>query len=681
MLAFNDTGTTVARSSLPTAAATVFDGATPVQVQAARIGDLPAQAVPNTLTVSTDRDYGKALSVRAVDVTAALAAGAVDYYAFTGHPGDVMSFEVISNIDTLNASPVDPILALFGGSGRLTAENAHEFESGDSTLIDVTIPADGTYELGVRGASAGQAGAYQLFAYGVGTGAGLNVALANTAGGDTLVGGSGNDTFLGSSGVGTFSFAAGSAGTASFSLGSGQDVLDLRNSPLETYTADRSFASVIQPVVNTVTPATALATSAASTTYGRSVTFSATVTAGASPEAAGTVTFLDGTTVLATAVPLDAGGRASFTTSSLKVTTSPHDIKAVHSGSPGVPVSSDSVVETITPATLTVTLVVPSKVYDATTAATITGRTLVGVFSGVVLSYVGGTATFSDKNVGNGKTVTTAGLGLTGVDSGNYTVNTTATTTASITPAVLTVTAAGQNKVYDGTTAATVTLSDNRIAGDVLTASYATAAFTDPNAGTGKTINVGGITISGPDAGNYTVNATATTTAVITKANQTIVWAAPAAIGYGTPLGTKQLDATVSGVPGGSAPGALTYSPPSGTILLAGMNQSLTVSAAATSNYNAATLTVSINVLTASQQTAVLTQDVAALVNSGTLTAGQGNALTHKLALKGKHGDTGKVNAFLNQVNAFLKTDILTKPQADTLIAGADMLLVTLSLG
>ena len=73
------------------------------------------------------------------------------------------------------------------------------------------------------------------------------------------------------------------------------------------------------------------------------------------------------------------------------------------------------------------------------------------------------------------------------------------------------------NKVYDGTTAATVTLSDNRISGDVLTDSYTTASFSDKNVGTGKTVSVSGISISGADAGNYTFNTTATTTADITQ--------------------------------------------------------------------------------------------------------------------------------------------------------------------
>jgi hypothetical protein len=71
------------------------------------------------------------------------------------------------------------------------------------------------------------------------------------------------------------------------------------------------------------------------------------------------------------------------------------------------------------------------------------------------------------------------------------------------------------DKVYDGTTAATVTLSDNRVAGDVFTDSYVSATFVNKNAGWNKTINVSGISIFGPDAGNYTYNTTAVTRANI----------------------------------------------------------------------------------------------------------------------------------------------------------------------
>src|SRR5438093_11008033 len=78
------------------------------------------------------------------------------------------------------------------------------------------------------------------------------------------------------------------------------------------------------------------------------------------------------------------------------------------------------------------------------------------------------------------------------------------------------VSAHGINKIYAGTAAATVTLSENRVSGDVFSDSYTLAAFADKNVGTGKAVAVSGIAISGTDAGNYTFNTPASTTADIT---------------------------------------------------------------------------------------------------------------------------------------------------------------------
>src|SRR5262249_42923185 len=44
-------------------------------------------------------------------------------------------------------------------------------------------------------------------------------------------------------------------------------------------------------------------------------------------------------------------------------------------------------------------------------------------------------ATFDDQNAASGKTVNVSGIAVTGTDSGNYTFNSTTTTTADITPA------------------------------------------------------------------------------------------------------------------------------------------------------------------------------------------------------------------------------------------------------
>ena len=170
----------------------------------------------------------------------------------------------------------------------------------------------------------------------------------------------------------------------------------------------------------------------------------------------------------------------------------------------------------ITPRMLTASATAVNKVYDGTTVATVTISD--NRVAGDSSTDTDTSASFSDKNVGTGKTVTVAGITITGPDAGNYTLaNTTATTTANITPQMLTVSATGVNKVYDGTTAATVILTDNRVAGDSLTDADSSATFTDKNAGTGKAVKVAGITITGPDAANYSLaNTTATTTAIIT---------------------------------------------------------------------------------------------------------------------------------------------------------------------
>jgi hypothetical protein len=174
----------------------------------------------------------------------------------------------------------------------------------------------------------------------------------------------------------------------------------------------------------------------------------------------------------------------------------------------------------ITARALTVSATGINKVYDGNTKDTVTlsdNRVSGDVFTD---SYT--TASFADKNVGNGKTVSVSGISITGTDAGNYTFNNTASTTANITARALTVTATGINKVYDANTKDTVTLSDNRVSGDVFTDSYTTASFADKNVANGKTVSVSGISITGTDAGNYTFNNTASTTANITARALTV---------------------------------------------------------------------------------------------------------------------------------------------------------------
>ena len=188
------------------------------------------------------------------------------------------------------------------------------------------------------------------------------------------------------------------------------------------------------------------------------------------------------------------------------------------------------------------------KVYNGTTSATLnTGSAvLVGVTPGdaVTLVRTGASGTFSNKNAGTGKTVTTAGFSLSGADAGKYSLTQPATS-ASITAAVITVTGVtASNKVYNGNTAATLNTGSTVLAGVVsgdavtLVSTGATGTFNNKNAGTGKPVTVSGLSISGTDSGNYTLTQPVAT-ANITAATLTVT---------GVTAGSRMYNATTSAV-------------------------------------------------------------------------------------------------------------------------------------
>jgi len=200
---------------------------------------------------------------------------------------------------------------------------------------------------------------------------------------------------------------------------------------------------------------------------------------------------------------------------------------------------------TVSPLGITVTGTGTNRVYDGTVtdAVTLLGS---GVLAGDNVTFSDTSATFANKNVGTGLTVSIVGITDGGTDAGNYTLNnTTATTTANITPLAITVNGTGANKVYDGTVIDAATLASGGVlAGDSVTFSDISATFANQNVGTGKTVTITGISAGGTDGGDYTVNATATSTANITPATL-IYTAASASQAYGTtPSG---LSGSVSG--------------------------------------------------------------------------------------------------------------------------------------
>ena len=168
----------------------------------------------------------------------------------------------------------------------------------------------------------------------------------------------------------------------------------------------------------------------------------------------------------------------------------------------------------ITPKSVTVTgLSGVDKVYDGTTLASATGKAAPeGTLLGDEVT-VGGTPlfAFASPKVGTGITITTTGYTLSGAQSGNYSL-VQPTLTAKITPKPLTVTGlTGNNKSYDGTTAATVSGTaklSGVVSGDeskVTLIGTQVYAFASANVGTGIAINTTGFALSGDSAGNYSL--------------------------------------------------------------------------------------------------------------------------------------------------------------------------------
>ena len=190
----------------------------------------------------------------------------------------------------------------------------------------------------------------------------------------------------------------------------------------------------------------------------------------------------------------------------------------------------------ITPKALSLAgLTATDKVYDGTTNATVAFTSFTGLV-GLDDVQVANTGTFSDKNVGTGKTVTVSGLALSGADAGNYQLSS-ATTTASITPKTLNISglSAVASKVYDGKTTAsplgtasllaleapgTGTSSDGKaFTGDVVSLSGTpTGTYNSKDVATAANVTLGGLTLTGAQAGNYVLAMPSPITANITPA-------------------------------------------------------------------------------------------------------------------------------------------------------------------
>lgn len=157
---------------------------------------------------------------------------------------------------------------------------------------------------------------------------------------------------------------------------------------------------------------------------------------------------------------------------------------------------------------------IANKTYDTTSQATVTssgGSVSGGVLTGDSVILGNATAYFSDKNAGNNKTVY-VDYYLENDDGSlntNYIAHTTAT--ADITPKIISAIFSANDKIYDGTTIATVaSYNSGAYSSDTVNLSWQSASYSDKNAGNNKIVTLSGLALSGQDSGNYILSSTST---------------------------------------------------------------------------------------------------------------------------------------------------------------------------
>lgn len=273
--------------------------------------------------------------------------------------------------------------------------------------------------------------------------------------------------YLGSTVLGTGTLSSGIATFATSQIPAGTEPIIIK------YSGDTNFNISETVTSDTVLQATTSSTMTSSNNpavYGQPVTFSVTVTS-TQGTPTGTVSFLDGTTTLATET-LNSSGAASFTTSSLTIGN--HSIRAVYSGSSNLATSTTSTITQVINKASTVTTLKSTpnpSVYGQTT-------TLVANVSPTSPGNgtPSGTVTFK-----NGATT----IGSSPINkAGNASLDITTSLAASLTPYSLTAVYSGDSNFNTSTGALSQTITKS--ATNIL----ATYSPNPANAGQAVTINV-----------------------------------------------------------------------------------------------------------------------------------------------------------------------------------------------
>lgn len=378
------------------------------------------------------------------------------------------------------------------------------------------------------------------------------------------------------------------------------------------------------------------------------VTVTALTTTSTSPTISGTVTLAVGETfavvvngkqyTTSSSPALTIVGTTWSLTPSPALSVGTYEVTATITNADGFTLSDATTNElVINASTGTVTIggsfTANNKQYDRTTAATgNTGSlTLSGVNGGDQVTIASVTLAFQSSGVGTGKTVVISAVTLGGTNGGSYTVNLAGapTATANITAKPLTLSGSftASNKQYDRTTAATMATNsltlNGVIAPDAVSINSVTAAFGTATVANGKTVSLTAATITGADAGNYSISVAGapTTTANITAKPLTITGSFTASDknydgNTSATIATNSL--ALSGV---IAPDAVSLTSETAAFGTAGVGANKTVSLASASLTGADAANYSLTLSGAPTTTASILAVGTAITVSGTFTA------------------------------------------------------------
>jgi mannose/fructose/N-acetylgalactosamine-specific phosphotransferase system component IIC len=241
---------------------------------------------------------------------------------------------------------------------------------------------------------------------------------------------------------------------------------------------------------------------------------------------------------------------------------------------------------TITQATTILTWPTPAAItYGTPLSATQLDATSGGVAGTFGYSPVAGTVLAAGPQ--------TLSVTFTPNDTADYSVAT-LTVALTVNKAPLTVSPNSASRLYGVANPVFTGSIIGLVAGDTITATYASAANLTTVVGVYPSgANAIAATLSDPESKlpNYTLTQNLGTL-TITQTTTVLTWANPAAITYGTALSAAQLDATSGGVAG-----TFVYAPPAGTILPVGV-QTLSVTFTPTdgTDYSSAAVTASLTV-------------------------------------------------------------------------------------